>query len=141
MPLEAQGISELAATMGRIPMELRTELEPAVLEAGQLVADRAKSNASWSSYIPGAVTVTARFAASGGGAEIRVAERGYPHAGEVRTLEGNGDGPTEFRHRVYGNPNAFAPMQTRPFLHPALDEESAPATEVIAAAVSRIFTL
>jgi hypothetical protein len=138
MPLEFSGVSELARTFGVIPGELKSALKPAVLKAANLIGDKAEGNAGFSSYIPGAVSVSASFSGSGGGAVVKVAERGYPHAGEVRTYEGNGVSPTPFRHPVYGNTNAWVTAMTHPFLGPAVEEEREPAIGIIAEAVAAV---
>lgn len=135
MPLEFTGVSELARALGTLPTEIRAALKPAVLKAAEVIGQQAEQNASFSSYIPGAVSVQASFAQSGGGAVVRVVERGYPHAGEVRVYEGNGVSPTPFRHPVYGNKEAWAVGMTHPFLGPALEEREDEAVAVIAEAV------
>jgi ABC-type transport system substrate-binding protein len=138
MPLEYSGVRELVAAFGTLPTEVRLALKPAVLEAADLVGDAAKSNAGWSSWIPDHISVSASFSASGGGAVIRAAERGYPHGGEVRVFEGNGLSPTPFLHPVYGHRNNWVSAMTHPFLQPALDENADEATAIIAAAVTSV---
>lgn len=138
MPLEFTGVSELARTFGVLPAELKAALKPAVLSAAGLIGEQARSDASFSSYIPGAVSVAASFSGSGGGAVVKVAERGFPHAGEVRTYEGNGVSPTPFRHPVYGNTNAWVTAMTHPFLGPAVEEKHDEAVAVIAEAVAAV---
>ncbi len=102
------------------------------------MGDQAKDNAAFSSWIPGAVSVSSSFSSRSGGAVVKVKERDYPHAGEVRTFEGNGVNPTPFRHPVYGNREAWVSAVTHPFLHPALEEKQDEAVAVIAAAVSSV---
>lgn len=140
MPFQVTGIREIASKYGRIDEALRAELTPATLQAGEIVADQARANFGWSSYIPGTVEVSARFGMSTGGAEVRVPERGYPHAGEVHTYEGNGSGPTSFRHPTYGHGPDVAAM-TRPSLGPAAREKRPEAVAIIAEAVHQAFSL
>lgn len=135
MPIVISGVRELITAYGTAGAEVRQALRPGIAEATHIIAEEARSNASFSSYIPGAVSESASFSASGGGGVIRVAERGYPHQGEVRVLEGNGISPTAFRHRVYGSDN-WATQMTHPFLGVALEEKEDEAVEVIAAAVT-----
>lgn len=80
----------------------------------QLVIPDAKSNASWSSRIPGAIRprVTTRRVG------LRVAAKRAPHA---RPFEGISQGAT-FRHPVFGNRNVWVPQSARPFLKPAVEE-------------------
>lgn len=136
MPMETTGIRELAAQLGRFPVELKAELEPAVIAAADLVAEQAKANASFSSKIPGQITSGANFSARGGGAEIRVHAGVYPHVAEARVLEGDGYGG-EFRHPVYGNEDVWRPQQSHPFLHPAVEAKRAEVKTLIAAAVHK----
>lgn len=140
MPLRALGIRELAARMGRIDAELRAELEPATLEAGNIIGDQVKANASFSSRLPGQVSVAASFSASGGGAVVKVAAGEYPHVLEARVMEGDGIAPSEFRHPVYGNPKGWASQMSHPFAHPAVEDKRTEAVAVIAAAVHTVLT-
>jgi hypothetical protein len=137
MPFEFKGVSELAATFGVLPAELKAALKPAVLEAAGLIGDKASDNASFSSWIPGAVSVSASFSGSGGGAVVKGAERGFPHSGEVRTYEGNGESPTPFLRPVFGR-HPGVPAMTQPFLGPAVEDEREPAIGVIAEAVAAV---
>jgi hypothetical protein len=139
MPLEFKGVSELAQTFGVIPAELKRALKPAVLKGANLIGEEAKGNASFSSYIPGAVSVSASFSQSGGGAVVKVAERGYPHAGEARVYEGNGVSPSPFLHPTYGRSDiAWSIGQTHPFLGPAVEEKEDEVVGVIAEAVAAV---
>lgn len=140
MPLEFKGVSELARTFGVLPTELKVALKPAVLEAAELIAGQTRENAGFSSYLPGAVSTAASFAGggAGGGAVVKVAERGYPHAGFARVFEGNGVSPTAFRHPVFGNTNAWVTAVTHPFLGPAVEQETPEAVAVIAEAVASV---
>jgi hypothetical protein len=116
MPLEFRGVAELAKTFGVIPGELRTAIKPKVLEAADLIRDTAESNASWSPEIAASIVAEASFSGSGGGAIVRVPERGFPHAGEVRTYEGNGVSPTRSVIPCSAITNAGLTDMTHPFL-------------------------
>jgi hypothetical protein len=115
--------------------EVRHALRPGVADATHVIAVEAESNAAFSSYIPGAISESVSFSASGGGGVIRVAERGYPHEGEVRVLEGNGISPEAFRHPVYDH-GGWAMQMTHPFLGPAVEEKEPEAVALIEAAVT-----
>lgn len=137
MPMTVRGISELVHTLGVLPTEVKAALRPSTLEAAQIIAEQVKANGSFSSWVAGATSVSASFSGTSGGAVVKVAERGFPHAGEMRVLEGDGVSPTPFRHPVYGGPGWAAAM-THPFLHPALEQKRDEATEIIAAAVAAV---
>lgn len=135
MSIVVSGVAELVTAFGAAGPEVKAALRPGITEATHLIATEARSNASFSSYIPDAISESVSFSASGGGGIVKVAERGYPHAGEVRVLEGNGISPTAFRHRVYGSDNWVIQM-TRPFLGPAVIEEGPEAVALVEAAVT-----
>lgn len=138
MPLEVKGVSELVYSLGVLPAEVKKAMRPAILEAGGIIGAQAKQNAAFSSWIPGAVKVSASFSGVSGGAKVSVPERGYPHLGEVRVLEGNGSSPSEFRHPYFGIRDFWYTQVTHPFLHPALEQKRDEATAVIAAAVESV---
>lgn len=138
MPMTVTGIREVAFALGEIPAEIKKVLKPAVLDAGEIVAAQMRQNASFSPWIAANVNVSASFGVRTAGARITVPERGFPHAGEVRTFEGNGVSPTPFRHPVYGNRNAWVSAMTHPFAGPAVEEKHDEATAVIAAAVETV---
>ncbi len=137
MGFEAHGVRELAVALGNLDADIQKSLRPAVLKAGHVIGDQVKENASFSSWIPAAVKVSASFSARGG-ARITVAERDYPHAGEVRTYEGNGMSPSPFRHPVFGNREAWASGVTHPFAGPAVKEKEPEAVAIIAETVSAV---
>jgi hypothetical protein len=80
MGIEYTSVRALAERLGTLPVELRAELRPRLLHAGSLVASAARSNASWSTRIPGAIRVGASFNSRTGGASIRVSAKKAPHA-------------------------------------------------------------
>jgi hypothetical protein len=80
------------------------------------VAQQAKSNASWSSRIPGAITVGVSSSRRYPGAQIKVSKEKAPHA---RLFEWPGRGGS-FRHPVYGNREVWVSQQGRPFIRPAV---------------------
>jgi hypothetical protein len=132
MPIEFGSVSGLVAAFGKVPAEVRIALRPAVLEAGNLIADAAKANASWSGRIPGAISVTSNLTSSGG-AVIRVDSTTAPHA---RPYEGRSGSP--FRHPVFGNRDNWVSQATRPFLKPARDSEGDKARALIGEAVTEV---
>jgi len=80
------------------------------------VAAQAKSNASWSSRIPDAITVGVSSSRRYPGAQIKVSKEKAPHA---RLFEWPGRGGS-FRHPVYGNREVWVSQQGRPFIRPAV---------------------
>jgi hypothetical protein len=83
-------------------------------EIGEIVADRARSKASWSTRIPGSIKVRTT------GVKLSVVAGGdaAPHA---RVYEmGSQRNRSMVRHPVFGNRQVWAQNPTRPFLLPAL---------------------
>lgn len=130
--LGAVGAGELARALRRLPEEARRELRPALRHAGQLVRNKAASNASWSTRIPGALSVVT--SASGSRPAVAVVARGAraPHA---RPYEGIA-GTSTFRHPVYGG-DTWVAQACRPFLAPAVRTEQPAVVAELSGAVGR----
>jgi hypothetical protein len=80
------------------------------------VAQEARANASWSSRIPGAITVGVSSSRRFPGAQIKVSKDKAPHA---RLFEYPGRGGS-FRHPVFGNREVWVEQRGRPFIRPAV---------------------
>ncbi len=116
MTVEAGGIRVLARELGGVPVELRAAMRPAIRAAAGIITADAKSRASYSTRIPGAISVGTSFSSRNGGVAIRVASVKAPHA---RVLEGTTKRAT-FRHPVFGSESTWVEQSTRPFLFPAV---------------------
>ncbi|MEV7908512.1 hypothetical protein AB0P04_43675, partial [Streptomyces anulatus] len=108
-------IRKLIADLGRVPAELRKELRPAIQRAAREVLTEARSRASWSSRIPGAMRIAVRFTGKAAGASVVVSAARAPHG---RPYEHLGS-PGTFRHPAYGNRRVWVEQAARPFLFPA----------------------
>jgi len=116
----ADELVRLAADLGRIPDELTKTLRPALLRVGETVRADAASRASWSTRIPGAMSVRPSVTARGGASvTIRVSAAKAPHA---RPFENAGQ-PGSFRHPVHADgPRSswtWVAQDAHPFLFPA----------------------
>lgn len=109
---------ELKKVEPALAKSLNKELKRVMTET---VMPAAKSNASWSSRIPGAIKPQATTKGIG----LRVARGKAPHG---RPFEGIRGGST-FRHPVFGNREVWVSQNTRPFLQPALDDNREAAVE------------
>lgn len=78
--------------------KLTTALRKNLKAAADPMAQQVKSNASWSTRIPGAVGVQVRFTAKRVGVSVFVNRKKAPHA---RPIENDGKSGT-FRHPVFG---------------------------------------
>lgn len=116
MSIDASELAYLADRLGMVPAEQRKTVRKVLREAGQEVRDAARSNASWSSRIPGSLRVRVAFTGPRPGVYVSAAASAAPHA---RPFEGM-TGRNPFRHPVFGNREAWVQQAARPFLVPAL---------------------
>lgn len=130
----ADEIRRLIDDMGKIPKELKVKLRPELRAAGQIVRDRARVNASWSTRIPAATRVSIGFTKRNPGVSIVVNRRRAPGA---RPFEHGGTEGT-FRHPVFGHRDRWVTQKARPFLYRAAAEEAPEAERRIAAAVDKV---
>lgn len=120
----SDSVRALTKDLAAVPDEVRKGLRPALRSAGQRVINRARASASWSSRIPGAMSLRVRLSGDRPGVMVTVSSAKAPHA---RPYEGLLGGST-FRHPVFGYRNAWVQQATRPFLWPAAAAE-APAVQ------------
>lgn len=99
-------------------------------DAGKVVADEAKKNASWSTKIPGAIKVQSTM----GSVSISVSGRRAPGA---RVLEHEGR-QGKFRHPVF-NKGGWANQDARPFITPALASKREEVMHLIELAMNETF--
>jgi hypothetical protein len=107
-----------------------TALNKGLRKGGDIVANAGRANAAWSSRIPGTIKTnvspkTVRVSAGGAGA---------PHA---YYYEGSGHGGS-FRHPVYGHRKVWVSQQCRPFLTPALEQNTDRVAHEIETAVNEV---
>lgn len=124
----------LVTELGQMPAEIRTGLRVGFRKAGQAVLADARSNAAWSSRIPGAMSLRTSTKADSAGVFIRVDASKAPHARPYEGFSNRGD---SFRHPVFGNREVWVAQSTRPFLYPAAVAGRA---AVMAAAQSAVAT-
>lgn len=130
--IEYTAVSRLVQALGRLPAAVRAELKPAVREAAELVADAARSNASFSDWIPSAIVVETPLGAATA-AVVRVDSSQAPPGHEpLPRLEEFG--VPFFRHPVFGSDN-WVSQEGHPFLFPAVKEKGDEARDLIATAV------
>jgi hypothetical protein len=130
----ADEILRLIDDMGKIPKDLKVKLRPGLREAGQIVRDRARFNASWSTKIPAATRVSVGFTKRNPGVSVQVNKNKAPGA---RPLENRGR-EGRFRHPVFGHTDRWVPQKARPFLAKALEEEAPAAERKIADVVDKV---
>jgi hypothetical protein len=122
----AKGVSALDGSGGSASADLGLRLR----EAGELVADLARANASWSERIPGSV----RVGGGRSGVVVRAGNRSAPHA---YSWEIPGVQHPVFGGRDTKRPDApWVPNGTRRFMLPAADEGADGAAEIVAQVIS-----
>lgn len=134
--ISAPDLSKLAKDLKAADKELLKELRKGMRAAAQPALSRAKSNASFSRRIPGAITISVTFPARGARVRVRVNSAKAPHG---RAIE-NGGKPGTFRHPVFGNRDRWVDQPARPFFWPAMDgakEDAAREIERVADEVTR----
>lgn len=111
-------VSAFSRQLADVPINLRRQLRPRVRKAAQTLTDRVKSNASWSSRIPGATRIRVGFTGGPrGGVLVFVDSKAAPHA---RPLEFGSQGRSDVnRHPVFGRA-VWVDQPTRPFFMPAV---------------------
>jgi hypothetical protein len=117
-----------------VPTELRPELRRNILDAAEVIAAAARSNASWSSRIPDAISTRVRFG-TGSAVQIVVNSAKAPHA---RPFEGIGQRAGTFRHPVFGR-DRWVEQQQRPFLVPAVRQHEDAAVRGVQSAIDAVF--
>lgn len=102
----------LLADLGAIPVDMRRELRPEFLRAGQPILADARGRAGWSTRIPAALRLRVGKSRKRPGVQFVVSAARAPHG---RLFE---FGP--FRHPVFGNREWWVTQEGRPFLMPAI---------------------
>jgi hypothetical protein len=129
------GLKALTQKFATADARMAAELAPVVAEGVHLIGEQAKSNASFSSQIPGQEHETSAFLSG----TVGFTELGYPHAGKVATFEGDGVAPAPFMAQVYGGPGEHE-MMSHPFLGPAAEAEREPFKAAVAVAVRQVLS-
>lgn len=112
----------------KVANQLQRQLRQVVTDT---IIPTARSNAGWSSRVPGAIKpkVTQKYV--GARVDRKVAPHGRPFEGLQTGLRNRGF----FRHRVFGR-NVWVNQKTRPFLAPAFDANRETAAEAAKQAVA-----
>lgn len=129
--LGSEAMASLARDLHRMGPAARRALGRRFRDLGEPLAADARRRASWSTRIPGAITVRSELRHDRVGVALRASAAAAPHA---RPYEGLGQGG-QFRHPVYGNRDRWVSQPTRPFLMPAVKANEGRASEACALAL------
>lgn len=121
--VQMTGLKAFTRDLRKANKALPKKLQAQMKQAGDVVADDARSRASWSSRIPGSI----RTGASAKGAYIKAGGAAAPHAAAYETAG-------QFRHPVFGR-DTWVEEQGRPFMVPALEARE---SDIEAAAVAAL---
>lgn len=112
--IDASDLADFGADCKAAGKVLEREFNKQLIASGEIVARKARQNASFSTRIPATIKTRRR------GTRIRVISGGdkAPHAAP---LEHHGQ-PGSFRHPVFGNYDNWVSQPAHPFLTPAAEE-------------------
>lgn len=120
-------LQELILDLGKVPAEVRRELRPALVRAAQPMLADARGRASWSSRIPGAISVQVSLASRNPGVRLVVNSAKAPHARPYE-MGSKRNGRGTLRHPVFADAArqtreewTWVSQRTRPFLFAAAD--------------------
>lgn len=128
--VQANGLAALARDLQSFAPKAAQEMMASLSIAGNLVAAEAKSEASWSSRIPGSIKVTGKTVRS-----IAVKAGNVADAPHAYTFEAPNGAPV--RHPVFGRRDNWVEQAPRPFLRPALDNHTEEIMEIVLTSIDR----
>lgn len=133
MTTEAE-LQQLLRDLSQAPRAIQTGTRRVMRQVGSDVLADAKSNAGWSTKIPGATQMRVTLAGGSPGVELRVDTKAARHG---RVMEGFSG--LVFRHPVFareGRAQVWVPQTARPYLTPAVVEGAEEFRREAAAAAS-----
>lgn len=108
---------QVADALASISPKMRRGTTAAIVREGAPIVLDAKSNAEWSSRIPGAIKMTTKYGGRFPGIYVRVDSAAAPHARGYEDVTGRG----EVRHPVFGVWRENVKYaKSRPFIAPAI---------------------
>lgn len=132
--VDYSGLRGLVADLGAMSPAMRAELRRGFRAAGAHALQRARANASWSSRIPGAISVRPLTGARTAGVFLRVDANRAPHARPYEGISQRG-GTRFFRHPVFGDEDTWVSQASRPYLAPAVQASGPEADAAVESAV------
>ncbi len=116
--LDPTSYRNLMRDLRALEPEISKELKATFQDLGSDMVRDVKANASWSSRIPSAVSLSVTQTRVG----VKASRRKAPHARSYEGISGSGIFGTKssFRHPVFGNRSVWVNQSTRPFVAPAI---------------------
>lgn len=115
--LDTTSWRQLQRDLKNLAPEYRKQFNKQIKQVGARIVSDAKSNASWSSRIPGAIALSVTGTRIG----VKASRRKAPHARPYEGISGV-FGAKGFRHPVFGNRQVWVAQAARPFMAPAVKE-------------------
>jgi len=106
-------LRDLIRDMGKMPVEVRKLVRPALRASAQKPLQKARANASWSSRIPQATRIQVNYSKRAPGVALVVNKNKAPHA---RAYENEGKAGY-FRTPLFGNRDQWFAHKARPFFY------------------------
>ncbi len=136
MGVDYSSVRVLATKLEKMPLVLRERLRPVVKAGAASVAAQAKSNAAFSSRIPGAISVRSKLGTelTGVGATVVVSAAKAPDARVLELGNTGSASTTSFKHPVYGH-DWWVSQPMHPFLFSAMTAQRKSIEAAIVAAI------
>lgn len=112
-------VRSLASRLTKVPQDFQRETRQILRSAGGPFLSDAQAEASWSSRIPGALSMRVSLSSRRPGITVRASLKAAPHARVYEGILGN-----NFRHPLFGDQEFWYQQLARPYLLPALDRQS-----------------
>ena len=133
--IDGTEVKAFADQLRAFPRELRPELRREIKKSADVLVRDIRSNAAWSSRIPGATRVSVGFGARSSGVTVLTDAAKAPHA---RPLEFGNNGGFN-RHPVYDGP-AWVNQPIRPFFLPAVRANERQVVNAVGSAIDAAFS-
>ena len=114
LSIDATELKQFAKVIRAASPKAATHMRQKLREVGEMIAEDARTKASWSTRIPQSIKVRT----AGVKVSIVAGDANAPHARPYEV--GSKRNRQEVRHPVFGNRQVWASNPTRPFLLPAL---------------------
>lgn len=128
-------VAEMRLVDKKFASAVRKEIRAAITEAGAEIVAKVRASASWSSRIPGAVSLRPNFTARSAGVRIVVNRRKAPHAGIYELGNKGASDAATFTHPVFGKGEAV--QATRPFFFTSIERQTPDTERRVLAAIDQ----
>ena len=114
--IDTTEVKSLAARLSRIPKEFQAGVRKPLRAVGTALLADARANSTWSSRIPGSLSLRVTLNGRRPGVTVRASLKSAP---EARVYEGILD--DTFKHPLFGDRDNWYPQAARPYLLPAVE--------------------